>query len=69
MYYLTLVAPVIVSGATFGYGAGDGILGDFQCTGDEADLLSCPHNSTVGECDHSLDAGVLCSSKVLMHSH
>ena len=43
----------------FDQGAGPIHLDDIQCTGNETRLLDCPH-TTVHNCTHSEDAGVVC---------
>ena len=52
--------------AGFGAGSGPIFLKDVNCKGSEPSLLQCDHDSwknhNVNEpCDHSMDAGVLCS--------
>ena len=51
-------------GAYFGGGAADQpiFLDNVRCTGFEADLSSCGHRGWgIHDCDHSQDAGVVCS--------
>ena len=47
--------------AYFGQGSGSILLDDVQCTGNEASIFSCIHNTIWShDCDHSEDAGVVC---------
>ena len=46
-------------GAHFGEGIGPIQLDNVDCTGSEVSLLQCG-SSTVHDCSHSEDAGVLC---------
>ena len=49
--------------AAFGSGDGPIWMDDINCTGRERSLTECPHNGWgIENCDHSEDAGVLCSS-------
>ena len=61
MNYLNLdVVPV--KNAGFANGVPRPIhLDDVICTGTEASILNCTHN-TVNDCDHSEDAGVICGA-------
>ncbi len=55
---------MLMEGALFGPGAGETILSNFQCTGIESNVLFCPYvNSTLGQCNHSMDVGLQCSSE------
>ncbi|XP_075900741.1 scavenger receptor cysteine-rich domain-containing protein DMBT1-like isoform X2 [Nelusetta ayraudi] len=58
-------ATSVKSSAFFGPGEGDISLDDVRCVGNESSLLHCQHR-TLGEsnCDHSEDAGVVCSSSI-----
>ena len=49
--------------STFGRGKGTIWMDDVKCTGDERSLTECRHNGWGKQnCDHSQDAGVVCSS-------
>ncbi|PIK36333.1 putative deleted in malignant brain tumors 1 protein, partial [Apostichopus japonicus] len=59
--------PGVISapgGATFGEGSGEIHMDDVACTGDESNLLSCGHSS-IDNCGHGEDAGVVCSTVLL----
>lgn len=51
------------SKAYFGRGSGLISLHDVQCTGDETTVLECSQRLGNHNCDHSQDAGVVCSGK------
>ena len=36
------------------------LLDDMRCTGNETDILDCPHDPNTGDCSHFEDAGVRC---------
>lgn len=48
--------------SAFGGGSDPTHLDDVKCTGEETNLLSCNHTRKEN-CDHSEDAGVVCSTK------
>ncbi|XP_038069984.1 deleted in malignant brain tumors 1 protein-like isoform X2 [Patiria miniata] len=50
-----------VSSARFGQGSGDIFFNDVACTGSETSLLDCV-KSTVNNCGHGEDAGVICGT-------
>ena len=54
-------------GAAFGEGNGPIFIGDLGCSGDERQLSSCFTFNLFGfhQCDHTLDAGVLCEGQFL----
>ncbi|XP_072048684.1 scavenger receptor cysteine-rich domain-containing protein DMBT1-like [Amphiura filiformis] len=54
-----------VGNASFGVGVGEIWLDDVSCSGLDNNLDECRHNGWgVNNCDHSKDAGVICSPKV-----
>ena len=56
-------ALTAVKSAAFGRGQGKISIKNVRCTGDESSLRQCAHNTLVtGNCTHSNDAGVVCSS-------
>ena len=53
--------------AHFGQGTGEIWLDEVSCTGSESELLDCRHDDIgVHDCDHSEDASVRCSSKLII---
>ena len=48
---------------SFGQGSGPIWLANVDCTGSESALYNCDHRGwgVVGSCDHSQDAGVICT--------
>ena len=55
------VGGIAVGSAYFGFGSGDIVFDDVQCTGSEMTLLECPA-STDNNCFHNEDAGVVCGT-------
>ena len=49
-----------LAGGTFGSGDGKIVFQNLRCSGDEADILECFHNSNIGTCTHEDDAAVRC---------
>ena len=49
----------------FGEGTGLSWLRDLGCTGSEANLLQCHHDSLGSICTHSWDVGVVCTNEDL----
>ena len=50
--------------AAYGEGSGDILLTRVDCNGMERSIFECPHSGlSVPNCDHSEDAGVVCSPK------
>lgn len=48
--------------ASYGAGTGDILLSGVDCNGMESSIFECDHSGlTVPNCDHSEDAGVVCS--------
>ena len=52
------------SGTVFDEGSGRVIMSNVRCSGNEANVLNCPH-AGIGShsCNHSQDAGVICTGK------
>ncbi|XP_076860602.1 antigen WC1.1-like [Brachyhypopomus gauderio] len=54
--------PVEVLGAAaFGRGEGQMWTEELQCRGNESEIYSCPTSSTLNNCSHDNDVGVICS--------
>ena len=51
--------------ADFGGGTGPIHRTQVMCQGSEPSLFTCPAQLDVSSCDHSMDAGVICISKLL----
>merc|ERR1712086_242128 len=47
--------------ATHGQGSGNIMYDDVHCTGNEANLASCPRGTVTHNCGHHEDAGVTCT--------
>ena len=49
-------------GAAFGEGDGPIFMDNLGCSGNEGELSECPIFGLIGfhQCDHSMDAGVMC---------
>lgn len=58
--YSSMVDPVPYYEAHFGRGSGDILLGNLYCNGSEDNLYDCQRDTYL-ICDHSEDAGLLCS--------
>ena len=60
-----LVGAVPVREAFFGMGRSDQaiLMDDVSCSGEEATIQSCSHTQS-SDCDHSEDAGVICSGNL-----
>ena len=55
-------AIIATHNAAFGQGSGPIWLTNLQCSGNESNLLECPHGgSPDNQCSHSDDAGVICT--------
>ena len=48
--------------AMYGEGSGPILLSNVSCNGSESQLLDCPYEAPDSNCDHSLDAGIYCST-------
>ncbi|XP_066566457.1 deleted in malignant brain tumors 1 protein-like [Amia ocellicauda] len=59
------VALSATTHAQFGQGSGNIALDDVACVGTETSLLNCPANLGSNNCDHSEDAGVVCSGTAI----
>ena len=53
------------SSANFGQGSGPIQIDDVSCIGNETNLLNCTH-STIHNCTHNEDAGVVCSGEIIV---
>ena len=63
-----LIGAIARVNAAFGQGSGLIILDDVRCTGLEYRLFDCVHGGfEVHNCDHSRDAGVVCTEGVCIH--
>ena len=61
-------AQSATSGSSYGQGSGNIAFDNVQCSGNESGLFDCTNNGfQVHNCDHSKDAGVSCSGKILSH--
>ena len=49
----------------FGEGTGQSWLEELLCTGNETNLLQCPHGVVESGCSHSYDVGVVCTNEDL----
>ena len=57
-------AVAALGSATFGEGSGPIWYDNVRCNGSEASITQCAHDGLgVHNCDHKLDAGVICSSE------
>ena len=64
---MLILIGTALSSAYFGVGTGEIWLDDVFCTGSESELLDCSHDDIgVDDCDHSEDASVRCSSKLII---
>ena len=52
------------AGAAFGWGSGEVVLADVECSGTEISLGKCPSGDT-NDCSHREDAGVRCNGKLV----
>lgn len=58
--------PVRQAPSKYGTGAGQILLDDITCAGDEQSLLQCHHDDIgVHDCSHDEDAGVICQGEFL----
>ncbi|XP_052220080.1 neurotrypsin-like [Dreissena polymorpha] len=54
----------VLSKASFGQGNSSILLDDVECDGNETSVMSCRHSGVgIHNCDHTKDAGVICSPK------
>ena len=51
------------SNAHFGWGSGQILLDDVQCTGSEGRLIDCRYDQNTGDCSRYEDASVRCQPK------
>ena len=60
-------SPMVRNTDVFGRGVGPIFLDSLTCGGNEADLLSCERESSLGvpSCSHDGDVGVVCPSMLL----
>ena len=68
---LSLLGSIPVRQAGFGNGTGSIILDNLNCVGTEETLLECGSDSSIldHDCQHSEDAGVKCSCRLLLVLH
>ena len=60
-FYYFISDAIAKTNAYFGRGSGSILLDNVHCTGNEASIFSCSHNSIGSHnCGHSEDAGVIC---------
>jgi len=64
--YILSAGATGIPGGIFDMGANSIWLTNLNCTGAEANLLSCPTPSTIGitGCLHAQDAGVICDPRL-----
>ena len=61
------IGSLPVTDLSFGSGIGPIYLSNVHCMGDEDKLVNCASNSVdAHQCDHSLDAGVICQGSYLI---
>lgn len=58
-------AVQVLNGAHFGRGSGKIWMNDVDCSGSECTLKNC--TSSVSDCDHDKDVGVICSSEDIIY--
>ena len=61
--YDVVAGASFVAQAYFGAGQGRIVLDNVRCNGNETRLVSCS-NSTIVNCQHSEDVGVICQGEV-----